>query len=269
MSTSTPEQPQSGQDQPVTPDPTTAAPAASTPPSTPAAPPTAPAGNAPWAQDLNSIFQDEATRGQVDQYLREKIQPHTTQLEQQVAQSKDAMNLWQKLEQDPVDTYVAITQELYGPEAAQAVFSTIQQQMSAQQAAEQQGAPAQPPMSDPRLESVINYVESQQNQQFYDGELARVQQAHPDLNADLFHPFVAAAEGNFDAAYELYDSWTQQWNAAHAPADPAAPEAPNVMGSDTATTTAPPVEAKKQSLDAAINDFMAENRSNREAPPVV
>ena len=39
-------------------------------------------GSGPWANDLSSTFEDESIRTQVDSFLREKVQPYVTQLEQ-------------------------------------------------------------------------------------------------------------------------------------------------------------------------------------------
>lgn len=277
MSLTAPEQPVPGQDPAVTPDPTSgAAPAAPipVPPTTAPSPADATQGTAPWAADLNAVFTDETQRGQVDQFLREKIQPYTTQLEQQAAQSKDAQRLWENLNADPIQTYVQITEELYGPEAAQAVLGSLQQTLETAQTEPQ--ADAQPGQAalDPRLESVIQYVENQQTRTYYDSQIERIatdpQYADVDTNLRAFHGFVAAADGDFEQAVSLYRDAAAGFAAKSAPPAEETPPAetpPNVMGSDTATVGTPPVEPPKQTLNEAIEDFVRENRPNP-APPV-
>jgi hypothetical protein len=262
-------QPAPGQDPQTTPDPTIAAPSVPSP--IPAAPPASQAAPAPWTSDLNAIFADEATRGQVDQYLRTKVQPYTTQLEQKAAVSEQANRLWQGFETDPIDTYVAVTTELFGEQAGVQMLEQLQQQQAAQQQPGQQAQPAA--QIDPRLQSVIDYVENQQTNQQYEQNMTSITAQHPDVDPDLFHPFVAAAGGDFNEAYNLYTAYQAQFQTkfgVQLPAEPA-PVAPAVMGSDTAAaqSSATPTAPRKQTLDEAINDFMSEQRTNREAPPVV
>ncbi len=237
----------------------------------PVAPPTiVPAGTGPWAADLATLFTDDTVRGQVDEFLRAKVQPYTTQLEQQSAQSKDALRLWENLSKDPIDTYVAITEEMFGAEAAQSLLATIQQQLAAQEQQAAPGAPAAPAaVADPRMEAALAWVENQQTQSYYEQEIARIQAAHPDVSPDLLHPFVAAADGNFDQAVELYRSFLQNFNASQGTPPPPGEVAPQVIASDTSAQTPPPVEPKGQTLDEAINDFMREDRERRLAAPPV
>lgn len=129
----------------------------------------------------------------------------------------------------------------------------------------------------------MNWAQQKRYEEYYQGELQRVGQANPDVDTSLLHPFIAAAEGNFDAGVEQYRAFAGEWALKHpdssaaavgealtTPVDPALP--PPVLGSDPSTTggapVVPPVEQPKQTLDEAINDFMAENRANA-APPVV
>lgn len=231
----------------------------------------APVAAGPWAADLEQIISDPAMRGTVDQFLRTKVQPHTTRLEQEVASSRDAVRLWQELEKDPVGTYVAITSELFGQEAGQQLLGQIQQMQSQQPPAAQSGP--QPtvfdPKADPQIAAALQYIEDQQASKYYDGEMARIKAMYPDVNTELLHPFVSAAEGKFDEAVQLYRNWMAQ----AAPAAPQAPtpQAPAVLGSDTtaAAASTTPVEPKRQTLDEALNEFMAEQRASRDAPPVI
>jgi hypothetical protein len=87
----------------------------------------------------------------------------------------------------------------------------------------------------------------------------------------LFHPFVASAEGDFDAAAKGFSEWRSQVAQRYAPPapDPDPDPAPPTLGTDPAATV-PPVEKKytgADGLDNALEDFFAENRAG--APPVV
>jgi hypothetical protein len=201
-----------------------------------------------------------------------------TQLEQQAAQARDAVRLWDNLNADPIDTYVSMTTEMFGEDAGSAVLGQLQQILNGQPAPAapqgQQQAPS-PQEMDPRLAAVVEFVEQQQNNTYYEGQIERVAQEHPEVDTDLFHPFVAAANGDFNQAVELYNTWLvnygEKYGSAAIPVPAAtAPPAPAVLGSDTGTaqTSTTPVEARKQTLDEALNDFMAEQRANRAAPPV-
>lgn len=271
MSLTAPEQPSAeGQDPQVTPDPTAAA-----QPPAPAAPTPAAPQPGPWANDLNAIFTDESTRGQVDQFLREKVQPYTTKLEQQASQSQDASRLWNDLNENPVDTYVAITEEMFGADVAQQLLGQIQQQLTEQQQQApqtQQGNPLDSLGLDPdQLRAVVDYVQNQQTSDYYEQQIQAIQQdpQYADVDTNLLHPFVAAADGDFAQGVELYRQSAAQFQSKFAPAPPAEEQTPppNVLGSDTATVGTPPTIPQKQSLGEAIEEFARENRSNP-APPV-
>lgn len=254
-------------------------PAATVPaPTAPA--PAAPAGTGPWANDLAALFPDEAERGRVDGFIRSKVQPYTTTLEQRVAESQDATRLWSNLNDNPIDTYVAMTTEMFGEDAGQVMLQQLQSVLNSE--APQGQAPTQQQqaaaVTDPRVEAALQYIETQQNEQHYENEMKRVTDDpnNAGIDPDLLHPFVAAAGGDFDQAVALYKGYAEKFTATanpdlNLPAPTTTTPAPPVMGSDAggAAPVTPPVQPQKQTLDEAINDFMTEQRANREAPPVV
>ena len=244
-----------------------------TPPApTQTAPASAPAGDGPWANDLATLFPDAAQRAAVDDFVRSRVQPYTTQLEQRAAQAEDAVRLYTDLTTSPIETYVAITNELFGEQEGQAMLEFLQNQVNDQQ--QQQTQTPQQTVADPRIEAIIDWVEAKQTNEYYDSELARIKSEHPELVDKLFHPFVAAADGNFDNAYSLYEQWQKDYAEASGnlfpngqqPPSPAAP----VMGSDTNASQASnvPVEPRKQTLDEAIAEFAREAAEARQAPPI-
>jgi len=212
-----------------------------------------------------------STGDQVDQFLREKVQPYTTQLEQKSAQATDATRLWNDLNAQPVDTYVAITEELFGPEVAQQLLAQVQTQLEQNQQPAPPGEAPQTPTPDPRLEAVLQYVENQQSNQYYDSQLQTItaDPQYTDVDTALLHPFVAAADGDFARGIEMYREAALGFHAKYAPATapPPTPEAPNVIASDTATGSTPPVVPQKESLGEAIEAVAREWRT-APAPPV-
>lgn len=220
-------------------------------------------GDGPWSKDLAELFQDEAVRGQVDQFLRTKIQPHTTQLEQQLAQSQDAQRVYNDLTENPVETTFALINEVYGQEAAQA-FAAQLQGGEQPQVEEPQGYGYETQQLDPRVEQAVSFIEQQQAEQAYEEEMARIVAEHPGLDPEDLHAYVAAADGDFDSAYLMYEDQLNRWNSRNA-----TPEeqqtAPPVMG-DGQTT--PPTTQEHKTLGDAIDSFLAANRPTQDPPPV-
>lgn len=251
-----------GQDQ-ATPDPTLAA--------APPAPVVQTPAPGPWAQDLATRFPDDATRGQVDQFLREKIQPYTTQLEQKAAAGTQAQEFLGAFQTNPLDAYVSVTTDMFGEEAGTAMLTYLQQQVD-QQAAEPgvtQEQAVENVATDPRVAAALEFFENTQASQAYDTELARIKAAHPEVDEDSFHTFVAGAEGNFDMAYNLYSQFVTKFGVPQPAADPPPPPAP-VLGSDTATAQASTtqVQPRAQTIAGAVDDMMNDFRAAKEAPPV-
>lgn len=263
---------------PEQPDPTGQDPAAA-PPAPVAAPP-APVGDGPWAADLALLFPDETQRSTVDQFLRTKIQPHTTKLEQDLASQRDAVELWTQLTDAPADAYADITTQLLG-DAAGPVLEYIKQLQDQPAAPEQADAPVPfDPMQDPRIAEIVQDFESRKAETYYDQEFSRILTTAVDLtDADptvqeakqrLYHMCVNQEGGDFDKALELYRATAAPFGAP-APIIPPAPGAPPAIGSDAggANPSAAPTEKKYASLDEAMDDFMAEQRAARQAPPVL
>lgn len=230
-------------------------------------------GSGPWTGDLESVFTDEGIRTQVDAFLREKVQPYVTQLEQRSKPSQEdeiALALYSDLREDPGSTYLAITEELFGPEAAESIQEALQ---SAYGIEDQEPEPqtTDTPL-DPRVARVIESFEAREAREAYDAALTQVktqaQTEQVNLNDELFHPFVVSAEGDMQAAYDAYKAWYGQAASVFNPQTETqeAPQAPPVIGSDTQAPAAPPTQPSYSSLDDALDDFFAEQKA---APPVV
>jgi hypothetical protein len=235
----------------------------------PIAPVTQGQGSGPWANDLNSLFEDEGVRGQVDTFLRDKVQPYVTQLEQRSKPSEEqelAYQLYEDFQSDPSSTYLAITEELFGEDGAIA----IQRALAESYAVDDETPIATPTQTsaDPRVLEAVDYIERQRAQEAYDSDVGQLAETDPDLDRDLLHPFVVAADGDIQAAYERYRHWYDGVKSKFVPAEePVEAEAPAVIGSDVQTPAAPPTQKTYSSLDDALDDFFAEERGS--APPVV
>jgi hypothetical protein len=248
-------------------------------PPTPAepAPPAAPAPG-PWADQLAQQFQDEAVRGQVDAFLRGNVQPYVTQLEQ--SRNKDAEELYTQLSESPGETYLAITEELWGEEAANAVRESLIALNSDEPPPDPQANPATPPEPtpdlDPRVARLVEKEEEAERAREYQEALTAFKgksEEHGKINDRWFAPFVVSADGDLPTAYEGYKQWLTDVEAKYAPPPPTeegapAAEPPPVIGSDTTATTAPPTVKQGQSLDEAITDFLDEQRASK-APTAV
>lgn len=244
--------------------------------------------DAPWSKDLNSVFSDEGTRGQVDQFMREHVQPHVTKLEQDAARDEHARNLWNKLSDDPFATYVEITSQLFGDDASEQVFATLQSALSGEQGPEaqaaaeaavgQQPAPATQqapePTADPRIQRMLETFEADQNEKLYNVEMERAVSANADLDGDKMrnnlHPFVVTANGDFDTAVGMYRSFLTQFGepaSGQEVADHTRQTAPPV-GDGSGAPLAPETQQKGKTLDEAADNLRAMLRANRTAPPV-
>lgn len=229
-------------------------------------------GAGPWANDLAELFPDEGVRNQVDGFLRQKVQPHVTQLEQRGKDLELAGQLYSDLQASPAETYLAITEEIFGPQAAESIRDQL---VSLYGEEEDEGGVEEPTDESqgnlpPEVEELLRERREQKEEAAYKQEMDRTVAAHPDVVPELFHPFVAATQGDFETAYTGYARWLEQAKTQFG-AQPAeqAEVAPAAIGSDATGTTAPPTEKKYTSIDEALTDTLAEMRAARPAPTVV
>jgi hypothetical protein len=235
-------------------------------PAAPAAPPAAPAGDAPWSADLAGLGLDDTARQAVDGYLRAQWQPRMTQFEQQLSEAAPARELWQDFHANPQETYLAVGAQLFGDEKASELEALI---AAAEAADEGDDAPSAP--SDPRVQAMLEDYEARQRSDAYSAKLAEVKAAHTDLDEELFHPFVIAADGDFGQAVARYRAYVEQFKAKHgvSPEVPQVPDAPATLGLSGGDGPAvpPPTTERYDSLDAALDATLAEMRTGS-APAV-
>lgn len=240
--------------------------------------------NTPWAANIRATFTDPAMQDAVDDFLATTVQPHVTKLEQQTAGLTEAKALYDDLQSDPTSTYVALTQELFGDDAAEAVVAALQPGDE---------KPAETPENDgsqlnldDETREVLDELKAKRRQKEYDnaieqfrlGEATDPEQAQRgDIVPKLFHPFVAGSGGDLEAAYGAYKQWlseskqtfgdqsqTGDLNPDEVPDLPP----PNTLGKgDAGATTAPPVQPQYRSIGDAIDDVWSDLAVG--APPVV
>lgn len=232
---------------------------------------TAPAPSpGPWDADLQAAFEDEGTRAAVDAFLREKVQPRVTQLEQATAANRNAERLWNDFSENPIATYVAITNEILGEELGQEVVKILESQSEDPQGEVEEaiGTSDLPP----EVQELVDEHKRNRAREAYDQRLAQAQADHPDVNIkpELIAPFVAAADGDFDAAVASYKSWLEDSRkelVGHVDEPPAEIAPPTISGdTHAAPGAAPPQEEHYESLDDALDAFFAEQKT---APPAV
>lgn len=247
------------------------------PVATPPAEPAAPAGDAPWAADLAALGLDETGLASVDGYLRQKWQPHVTQLEQAATTSRHASELYDDFRQSPLETYLAVGEQLFeeNPDALAAIKTALGVTDDEPQVVPT-GEPAAP-VQDPRLSPMLDSWEKQESDRLWNENIAPYKEKVPHLEDAAFAPFVVASGGDFEQAFEAYQAHesavaaaleSRGWVRPEAPVVPPAPAALGT-GSTPSAPIPPPVAKKYTSFDEAFEDTMADMRAAREAPPVV
>lgn len=259
--------------------------------------------DAPWASDLEEAFEDEDVRSSVDEFLRKTVQPHITKIEQDSKPSRDATRLWDGFENQPVETSVAVVTELYGKEIADKFAELLQGGASPEEAAAKVEEDTDVDVSDttaaegdstgkvkfedlpPEVQDAVASQEQEKQREAYYSEIDRIKDERSDdlpkegegdeekvvLDVDLFHPFVVAANGDFDTAADAYLKWLGQAKEKFGIQVPESAEGdekiPPVIDSQTRDSGAkPPQKPEYADLDEAMDAFFDEQKT---PPPTV
>lgn len=218
--------------------------------------------------DLRGIGLDGDVLTSVDAYLRNSWQPRVTRLEQSISDLRPAQALFADLQADPIGTYLAITEEMYGSETADQIQAMLEAGVTPADGPSDDTGPA--PL-DPRVERVVTQFEADESAAAYQAEKTQFlsQDENKDIDGKLLDPFVAAAEGDWNLAAQAYRAFRDSWAETHGSSEeqPPADPPPAVIGAEAASTTAPPVQHKYPSFDAALDAFFDEQRAS--APPTV
>lgn len=253
--------------------------------------PDAGASTTPWSDDLEAAFEDEDLRSKVNEFLGDKVQPYVTRIEQEARPSRDATRLWDQFNDQPVDTFVQVGTELWGKEVADQIVSVLQGESPAPSDEdtdvdvddeETDDESTQVAFDDlpPEVQNAVAKQQQEDQRKAYYEEIDRVktdyadklpkdEEGNPQLNVDIFHPFVLTAQGDFDAAAEAFLSWRDTAKSEFGINIPNADDvdAPPVINSDTKNASGkPPQTEEYESLDDAMDAFFKEQDS---PPPTV
>lgn len=240
----------------------------------PTTPPAPPALEGPWAKDIQSTFTDPEQQAAVDAFLRQTVQPHVTKLEQSRL-PEEASQLWTDLNENPMQAYATLTQELFSeqPEYIEAIRNALEQADQGGQAPEETGTyDYQTPQQQlpPEVLEATQAYQEQKALEDYDAAHQAVASQYPDahLDDDHFHSFVVAADGDFDqAALEWKQSGWPEFIASREQVTPAeVPDLPPTTIPEGGGHSEQPVQ-QNESLNDAIDGFFAEQRE--QAPPAV
>lgn len=205
---------------------TAAAPAPAVEPETtaaPAAPETPAPGPAPWAKSLETRFADETVRAEVDAYLREEHQPYVTKVEQERAEALDKARIYDWLDEEPDEALKAIVSAVYDDEAAERVAELIGAGVAPEKAAEVAGAEAeaagvQPAELPEDVKATVEWAKKRQAEESAEAEAKQIEdagkalkdwhaelvKADPDIKYGALMAYVAAQQGDMDAALAAY-----------------------------------------------------------------
>jgi hypothetical protein len=228
----------------------------------------------PWAKDLETAFTDPEMQRTVDAFLREKVQPHVTRMEQTAAELADAKVLMDDLINKPGETFLALTEELFGSEQAGAVYKALQSGDVVEVDDGEGGVDLEVTKAaalDPETRALLDEIKADKQRVAYNTAVTETVAKYKDtvdIDPDLFHPFVHTAGGDMDQAAQAYKAYNEKYTAKYG-APLVVPEgqapAPPVIGGANSAVTVPPVQ-KKYTMDSAFDEFFAEQKA---APPTI
>lgn len=225
----------------------------------------------PWAKDIMAKFADPSIAVQVHDFLRTNVQPYVTGLETKVAESNNASELIADLQSDPAATYLALGEALYGEEASSAIRGALPSVYGEQETVTPPAGTPEPVASvrDPEVQALIDERRAQKEREAYEANLKPILEKDPSIDETLIAPFIVAADGDVEAGYKGFQAWrdTMGEKLGVPKVDPnEVPDSPAVLGSETTSPSAPPVQKQYASLDEAMDDFLAEQRAGAPAP---
>lgn len=217
--------------------------------STPEATTPEPVNEAPWTADLRGLGLDDDVLGKVDGYMREKVQPHTTQLEQQLAQARDAYpeghrQFFEDLQENPDEALTQLFSEVYSnnPEAQQIAEVAIRYAAANPDASDQEviqaatqevaeGSPHEYEVElDPEDREKLDFVErlqAEQEDKQYRDSLSQLKADNPDHFpehwgeeelVEVLSPLVTAAPEELDddeALQYAFDRYRATYSLIH------------------------------------------------------
>lgn len=237
----------------------------------------------PWQKDISERFTDPEVAAAVDGFLREKVQPYVTQVEQRTAGNEKAAELYKDLHEDPEGTWYALTSEIFGEESATKLVDTYNQTLeatgdpAAAEEAAQEVAEQKTDALSPEDRAALDAIKNDRLEKEYHTAVDQFIEAQPEGSKpvkELFHPHIVAAEGDLDAALASYQHAAEKLREQYGitPEQVAAQqqEPPPTIGSEqqsAAASTTPQQKDYNGNLNAAIDDMFDDLKSG--APPTV
>jgi hypothetical protein len=240
------------------------------------APATAPPQPAPWSADLEAYITDPAAREQADRYMREKVQPRITQLEDSPAQ-RLYKDLTDQSKQDV--TVAAVVSQIYGEEYAEKFIDLFGEEGEGLEEGQtiEEGVEEAAAAPDPNAEWVAQKraeeeqaKAEQEYDTFIDSVIAEEEFKLTEVDKPLLAPFMATSEtvGEAVSKYHAYvASFAQAHNMTPAEAAAAADPPPALNGPGAAAAT-PPLEqppGKWEDIGQLAQDYVREQAAKR--PP--
>lgn len=234
-----------------------------------AAAPARPA-QAPWSKDLEDLGLDPETLSKVDQYMREKIQPRTTQLEQKaseydklfskftmqdgspLAANDAAMMASELLDALATDPENAVRDIMQLMSLDPAKFAQVQQEMSDQQQETTKETTPQNEEVPPELEWIQEKMRMEQEaaqDKAWEDHLAEREAEIPGFNRDLYTMAMAAVGPD----PEVVMDWYNKFHVAPAPT----PQAPPTVSPGQPT---PPETPYYGSIKDAVRGYIADQK---------
>lgn len=245
-------------------------------------PEVAPDSQSPWANDLQQLFEDEGVRGNVDAFLREKVQPYITKIEQESAADRRAKNLWDQFTEDPYDTFERVAEEIYGEDAREKIRRALSDNNESDEyepeAAEDSDDDPVFDLNDlPReVRELVQRTQEQESQQLFEQEMDQVREYMTEENIpfdeEVFYPFVSANDGDIEDAVEAYQKWVGKAGSTFGlkfdaePDQVESPAPPPAINSGSRQTAPPPQAEKYSDLGSAVDAWLQEENA---PPPVV
>lgn len=235
--------------------------------------------SSPLADKISEQFNDPALAAQVDAFWREHSQPYVTGLETQLATMKEADEFVQAMKQSPGQAWFDLTYELLGDEVATKLVATLQDADATPTTTQEDtpvtdivpGGVTSPPVTaalTPEDAELLAEVRAERQMTQYNNAISSFAEDKADLKpyTGIFSPFVAAADGDLDAAYAGFQRWhsdafpTAGDEGAAAPPTLAGDAPPAIPAAATQTTA-------RMSLEDAIHEVTSMMRPA--APPTV
>lgn len=230
-------------------------------------------GTAPWSKDLEDLGLDPETLNKVDQYMRDKVQPHTTQLEQKASEYDKLFSKFTTNDGKALDATSAATMasELLDalasdPESAvrdimqlmqldPAKFAQVQEQMEEQQADEK--TEEDPPELTWVQQQMKAQQEAEQDKAWQD-HLEQLRTEKDGTFAEKLYTLAMASVGPDPATamewyQNAYDEIADLVGKQNMPKEVSPPS----LGEGNVT---PPEEPKYGSIKDAVKSYMADSK---------